>query len=357
MRDAIVYSGSGWESCNVMERLAVALSKLGARVLYCDNPVSRLKEKPRQAHEIEPGIFRFRSRIFGHRLNQVRLLASLQSRMVANEISLVAEKLRLHKPIFFYSYMGRLLPVCAEMKRHGCFLVHVCMDFPEIDYQAHVSSADLTLTIALASVDPIRAIAGARVVLVPQFGPPEVAVDNGNSAGAEPAALQNIPRPRLIYAGVLQNRVQLPIVREILQSKPQWHFIHIGSPDNLILPNAHALPWMRRDELMRVIASCNAGFMPYDRRDPVQRNVFVPLKLLDYFGVGMPVVSTPIGGMLELRDLVYTGESASELTGAIELALNEPGDSSKRDRRKEFARERSLENIAALLGKILPLEE
>jgi hypothetical protein len=45
------------------------------------------------------------------------------------------------------------------------------------------------------------------------------------------------------------------------------------------------------------------------------------------------------------------------LTGAIELALNEPGDSSKRDRRKEFARQHSLENIAALLGKILPLEE
>jgi glycosyltransferase involved in cell wall biosynthesis len=114
---------------------------------------------------------------------------------------------------------------------------------------------------------------------------------------------------------------------------------------------------MRRDELMHVIASCDAGFMPYDRNDPVQRNVFVPLKLLDYFGVGMPVVSTPIEGMLELTDLVYTGDSAGELTRAIDLALNEPADSSVRDRRKEFARKHSLENIALLLRKILPLEE
>jgi len=357
MRDAIVFSGAGWESCNVMERLAIALSKLGARVLYCDNPASLLKEKPRLAREIEPGIFRFQSRMFGHRLNQIRPLASLQSRMVANQIFLAAEKLRLQNPIFFYAYMGRLLPVCAEMKRHGCFLVHMCMDFPEIDYRAHVLAADLTLATVLSSVETIRAATGGRVVNIPQFGPPETVADNSNSDAAEPVALHNIPHPRLIYAGVLQNRVLLPIVRKILQSKPQWHFIHIGSPDNLNLPNAHALPWMHRGELMQVIASCDAGFMPYDRNDPVQRNVFVPLKLLDYFGVGMPVVSTPIEGMLELKDLVYTGDSASELARAIELALNEPADSSIRNRRKEFAREHSLENMAALLRKILPLEE
>jgi glycosyltransferase involved in cell wall biosynthesis len=114
---------------------------------------------------------------------------------------------------------------------------------------------------------------------------------------------------------------------------------------------------MRRDELMRVIASCDAGFMPYDRNDPVQRNVFVPLKLLDYFGVGMPVVSTPIEGMLELKDLVYTGDSASELTSAIERALTEPAANSIRDRRKAFAREHSLENIASFLSKVLPLDD
>jgi glycosyltransferase involved in cell wall biosynthesis len=357
MRDAIVFSGTSWESCNVTERMAVALSKLGAKVLYCDNPVSLTKEKAQEPHEIEPGIFRFRTRMFGHRLNRVGLLASLQSRMVAKQISHAADKLRFHKPMFFYSYLGRLLPVCAEMKRRGCFLVHICMDFPEPDYQSHVSVADLTLAIVLSSVETLRAVAGARVVHIPQLGPPELPADNSNSAGTEPGALRNIPRPRLIYAGVLQNRVQRPIVREILQSQPEWHFIHIGSADNLILPNAHALPWMRRDELMRVIASCDVGFMPYDRNDPVQRNVFVPLKLLDYFGLGMPVISTPIEGMLELKDLVYTGESASDLTGAIELALNEPADSSKRDRRKEFAQKHSLENFAALLRKILPFEE
>jgi glycosyltransferase involved in cell wall biosynthesis len=340
-----------------MERLAIALSKLGAKVLYCDNPVSLAKEKQKQLVEVQAGIFRFQSRIFGHRLNQVGLLASLQSRMVAKQMSLAAARLHLRRPIFFYTYMGRLLPVCAEMKRRGFFLTHMCIDFPEIDYQAHVSAADLTLATVLSSVEIIRTATGARVVNVPQFGPPDAVADESSPVGTEPDSMRNIPHPRLIYAGVLQNRVLLPIVRQILQSKPHWHFIHIGSSDKLPLPNAHALAWMRRDELMRVIASCDAGFMPYDRNDPVQRNVFVPLKLLDYFGVGMPVVSTPIEGMLELKDLVYTGDSASELTSAIERALTEPAANSIRDRRKAFAREHSLENIASFLSKVLPLDD
>jgi hypothetical protein len=125
MRDAIVYSGSGWEACNVMERLSIALTKLGARVLYCDNPVSRLKGRPPEMHEIEPGVFRFRPAMFGHRLNEIRSLAAAQSRMVANQITRAKEKLQLRMPIFFYPYIGRLLPVCAEMKRRGYSLVYI----------------------------------------------------------------------------------------------------------------------------------------------------------------------------------------------------------------------------------------
>src|SRR5579862_6515624 len=116
-------------------------------------------------------------------------------------------------------------------------------------------------------------------------------------------------------------------------------------------PNAHALPWMSASELGQVIASCDVGFMPYNCSDPVQYNC-VPLKLLDYFGEGMPVVATPILSMLEMRDVVYLGETASELIDATQEALNEPPESPKRARRKKIAREHSLENIASLLRGI-----
>jgi hypothetical protein len=354
MRDAIVYSGSGWESCNVMERLSIALTKLGAKVLYCDNPVSRLKGKPPEIHEVEPGIFRFRPTIFGHRLNEIPALAAGQSRMVSKQIVRAAVKLHLRKPMFFYPYTGRLLPVCSEMKRRGYFLVYTCMDFPQIELKGHVSVADLTLMIQRAAIDSVHAIAGDRAVLIPQFGPPQKNGVGGSLSVGEPAVLQKIPHPRLIYAGALQNRVTLPVVRAILETRPQWQFLYFGSPDNLSLPNSHALPWMNREELMRVIQACEVGFMPYDRNDPVQNNC-VPLKLLDYFGVGMPVVSTPIVSMLELKNEVYVGDTVGELTEAIECALSESAESPKRARRMEIAREHSLDKAATLLGMILPI--
>ena len=80
----------------------------------------------------------------------------------------------------------------------------------------------------------------------------------------------------------------------------------------------------------------------------------MPLKLLDHFAVGTPIVGTPILSFRELGDLVYLGENAGELIRAVECALTEPPDSPKRARRKEIARDHSLENIAALLGRVLP---
>ena len=79
------------------------------------------------------------------------------------------------------------------------------------------------------------------------------------------------------------------------------------------------------------------------------------LKLLDYFGVGMPVVSTPIVSMLDMKNEVYVGDTVGELTEAIECALSESTESLNLARRKTIAREHTLENIAELLGRVCQL--
>jgi hypothetical protein len=356
MRDAIIFSGMAWESWNVFERFSVALSHLGIRVLYCENPVSRTKNAASPPDEVVPGVFRFRPRIWGHRLNAFSPLAAIQSRMVAKQIDVEAKKLNLQNPLFIYGYMDRLLPVCQQMQRRGYTLIHVTMDKPQNQLLEHASMAAMTLVIPQASYDELCAKLGSRVVKLPQLGsmiknnpeePPKM---------EEPGAFRSIPRPRLIYIGAPQSRLMLPAIREILAAHPEWHFVHFGTPDTLNLPNVHALPWMSKAELARVIAAADVAFMPYDCANEQSFNS-VPLKVLDHFEVGTPVVSTPILSVQELSDVVYLGRSAAELTSAIELALNEPFNSPKRARRKEIAREHSLENIAAFLEKVLPLHD
>ncbi len=356
MRDAIIFSGTAWESWNVFERFSVALSQLGVRVLYCENPVSRTKNAASPSDEVAPGVFRFRPRIWGHRLNTFSPLASAQSRMVAKQVDAEAKKLKLKNPFFIYGYMGRLLPTCHQMQLRGYSLIHVSMDKPQNQLMDHASIAAKTLVIPQASYDELRAKLGDRVVKLPQLGSILGRKIEESADLQDPAAFHSIPHPRLTYLGAPQSRLMLPVLREILAARPQWHFVHFGAPDTLNSPNAHAMPWMSKADLSRVLAATDVAFMPYDCANEQSLNC-VPLKLLDHFELGTPVVSTPIISTRELRDVVYLGKNAAELTSAIESALAETSDSPKRARRKEIAREHSLENIAAFLKKVLPLHD
>jgi len=120
------------------------------------------------------------------------------------------------------------------------------------------------------------------------------------------------------------------------------------------LPNAHALPWQSRHESARYAAGFDVGFMPYNCYDEEKLHC-LPLKLFEYFALGLPVVATPILELGRYQDLVYLGDTASELADAVELALREPQDSPKKARRMEIAKGHTIEILADILGKILPL--
>lgn len=354
MRDAIIYAGSAWESCNVCERFAMALVQLGSRILYCDNPASNIKGQIVAMKEILPGIHRMRPAIWGQRLNKIPPLAFLQSRMVTKQILDAAAQLKLRKPFFIYSYMGKQLAVARQMKRRGYSLIHICMDYPEPELSEHARLADYTFVIPRAGLAPLRKMIGDRAILLPQLGPP--AQKESAISEALLATLDSIRHPRLTYLGVPQSRLDLAILHKVLKVRPDWHFIHFGPPDTLQFKNAHALRWGTQADLAQVVAATDVGFMPYNCADAREYNC-VPLKMLDHFAAGMPIAATPIVTFQEFGDVIYLGKNADELVSAIESALNEPLDSPKRARRKEIAREHSLANIAAFLVKVLPLHD
>lgn len=75
MRDAIVISGWNWETCNVPERIALALAHTGRRVLYCDNPVSMQRRHARSLTEVENGLFALGLEFVGQRVNYLPKLS------------------------------------------------------------------------------------------------------------------------------------------------------------------------------------------------------------------------------------------------------------------------------------------
>jgi len=292
MRDAIVASGWTWEASNVTERVASALARAGSRVLYCENPAFFLRTV-RPFSELEKGVFAFGLQHVGHRLNSFPILQRFQAKLLAAEILNAAARLQLNNPVFIYPHADYCLPLCREFKRRGFQLIHICMDY-ELDLVAeHVRESDLALIIPRVAFEKLREEFGAKVRKIPQFSYVDESGGQTTPGLLESSELSTIPKPRLGHLGGLAGRLSLPLLRETLARHPEWQFISFDSEKRLGLPNEHILPWRSREDLGSILAGLNVGFMPYDCT--TLKNLHcVPLKLFDYFALGMPVVSTPI---------------------------------------------------------------
>jgi len=354
LRDAIVYSGWSWETFNVPERIALALAHLGSKVLYVENPISVFRHRsPSTLRPIADRILAFRPTFLGHRLQTFPLLSTIQAKMLASQIMNDRRKLALQDPLFFYPWMGTMWSLPVEMKNKGHFTVRMLLDYPELKEGNRLAMADFTLLFPICGLHYIQESFAGRACLVPQ------AVDLGimekSATCPEPTALAGVPHPRLCYLGAaVPDRLSLAVVRELLQKHPEWHFVFFGPNTLPDLQNAHALPWTTYEKLPSYVRACEAGFMPYNCGErQLHAN---PLKLWEYFALGVPVVATPMIHLWEYEDVIYRGHSAEQLELAISAALCEPMDSPKRQRRMEIAREHSIEKLAEVLRNALPLE-
>jgi hypothetical protein len=350
--DAIVMSGWTWETFNVPERIALAFAHLGARVLYCENPVSMFRHKACLPEEVEPGIYRARLEFLGQRLNRIPVFFPyLQSKLLATQILRSVDNLGLEAPLFVYPH-GNFASLCAEFKRRGFFLVHVCMDYPEDGQERLIELSELTLNIPKSLFENLKTMYGSKIRMIPQVTRLFDSENPESEASEDSTELGGIPRPRLGYTGPADRRLDLGILHAVLSAHPEWQFVHFGLSKCLDLNNVHVLPWQRPEKLKEIVAKVDVGLMPY-RRDDNKNLHCMPLKLLDYFAQGKPVVSTPIVNLLEFSDTIYFGDDADHLCQAIQLALDEPLDSPLKSKRVIIARKNSIEALANVLAQVL----
>ena len=339
---------------NVPERIALALASRGARVLYCEIPVSRVRRKGQPLSEVSKGVYRFGPEYLGAKFNSLPLIGRLQWKAVARQIVERAESLQLKNPVFLYSHFENMAPLCEEMRTAGCPLVHICMDYPEPYQHELIELSDQTVVIPKLVFRELHSRYGEKIQWIPQSIYLPAANVPRDGLLPEPDELANIPRPRLGYLGPVFARLNLPLLSEVLARNPHWLFVYFGDPDDSLPPNARALGWHPPEELPCYVESLDAGLMPYDCSG--KKNLHcAPLKLYDYFLKGLPVASTPILEIAEFKDLVYVGSTAEELSAAVVRALEEPPDSPKRALRMEVARAHSTEAQGQRLEEVLAL--
>jgi UDP-galactopyranose mutase len=112
------------------------------------------------------------------------------------------------------------------------------------------------------------------------------------------AELAGMPHPRIGYAGVIDERIDLNLIAEVARKRPEWQLVMIGplakiSEDSL--PRRENIHWLGMKpyaELPRYFAGWDAGMMPFELNDATR--FISPTKTPEYLAAGLPVISTPI---------------------------------------------------------------
>jgi glycosyltransferase involved in cell wall biosynthesis len=143
----------------------------------------------------------------------------------------------------------------------------------------------------------------------------------------DPADQLAIPRPRLGYFGVIDERLDLELIERIARERPDWSVILLGpvvkiDPGTLPrLPNIHYLGQKGYEELPGYLAGWQVALMPFALNESTR--FISPTKTLEYLAGGKAVVSTPIRDVISPyaeQGLVQVAERDAFVT-AIERAL------------------------------------
>lgn len=148
----------------------------------------------------------------------------------------------------------------------------------------------------------------------------------------EPADQASIHSPKFGFYGVIDERFDIELLRELSTRRPDWHFIIIGPVvkiDALTLPqnlNIHYLGMKSYDQLPAYLGGWDVALLLFARNESTR--FISPTKTPEYLAAHKPVVSTPIKDVIRPygdSGLVHIAETAEEFEKAIEEALNEAG--------------------------------
>ena len=164
-----------------------------------------------------------------------------------------------------------------------------------------------------------------------------------------------ITRPIIGFFGLLSSWIDFDLIAQISDNHPEWSLVLIG-PSQLpvnSLPqaeNIHFWGQVPYGELPLYAQQFDVGLIPFKINDltiPVN-----PLKLLEYFSLGLPVVSTAIPEVKQYGETVYIASNVRDFCGAIQRALEEDSHSKQKERR-EIAAKRSWKSKAFELRNLI----
>lgn len=148
----------------------------------------------------------------------------------------------------------------------------------------------------------------------------------------EPADQAYIPHPRIGYYGVLDERLDLDMLKVLAALRPNWQFVLVGPVVKIDAgelprqPNIHYLGSKPYSELPCYLSGWDIAMMPFALNESTR--YISPTKTPEYLAGGKRVISTPIKDVItpyEENGLVYIAATPAIFIAAAEAILTKAG--------------------------------
>jgi glycosyltransferase involved in cell wall biosynthesis len=137
---------------------------------------------------------------------------------------------------------------------------------------------------------------------------------------------EHLARPRLGFYGVIDERFDTELVRQVAAARPEWQIVLVGpvvkiDPDNL--PRAHNIHYMGQrtyEQLPQFLAGWDVCLLPFALNESTR--FISPTKVLEYMAAELPSVSTPITDVkVPYGDVVAIADTPDKFIAACERML------------------------------------
>jgi len=185
-----------------------------------------------------------------------------------------------------------------------------------------------------------------------------------------PSPKEKIPHPRVGFVGNLTYRLDFNLLRSLIKKMPKISFVFTDAflpmpaddkfrdTEKLIeeiksFNNVYLVPRTQsRRVIKEIIKSFDIGIIPYDVSLDFNRYCY-PMKLFEYFYLGLPVLSTPIEELKRFPKFVKIGKNAREWEKHIKNLLSKPWPEKYKKKQKKLAEENNWKSKIDKISRVI----
>jgi len=253
----------------------------------------------------------------------------------------VLRELQMSRPIVWLSRPS-MMDVMDDLPSARLFIYHVVDEYAaygtktaESRYRIEKQEKEM-----LGQVDMVITVSKKLQETKRPFNPNTFLVPNGVNYQAYTAALADpclpddlraIKPPRLGYSGLIGDKLDLDLLKELAQAHPEWSLVLLGEVKGShkaatwrelrALPNVHHLGPVEIAQVPHYVKGFQVGLMPYAQTRHSEH--ISPLKLYDYLAAGLPVVSMDIPAAREFGEFIHLADTPQNFIEAVQAALVE----------------------------------